>query len=311
MRQVSRPLPRCNPHLPPPRDGGWRGGGSAGGAGRGLRGRGWAGSLGALQRIAILSDVHANLPALEAVLAEVAREEDVGGIVWLGDVVGYGAQPRECVALARARGGPWVMGNHDQYTAELAREERDRWAGERSDNPVWAGVLHAVRELGGDDVAWLAGLPLVVRIEGAVAAHAALHDPGQWPYLLDSGRAARTWAAMRVLGQSVGFFGHTHRQRWFADPAAKGRPEERGGGCLWVPPDAVCAVVVGSVGQPRDGDGRASWALWDPLERVVEFRRTKYPALAAARAIVAAGLPLHSALRLLDERQALELLAGR
>lgn len=262
-----------------------------------------------MQRIAILSDVHANLPALKSVLAEVARDGRIGGIVWLGDMVGYGAQPRECVRLARSSGGPCVIGNHDQYALQMAQVDRCRWEHEESDNPVWAGVLHAARELEPQDVAWLRGLPWFVQIEGAVAAHAALHEPGRWPYLLDEGKAAPTWDLMREQGQTVGFFGHTHRQRWFADPAAKGSPEEQGLGRLWVPEDAVCSVVVGSVGQPRDGDGRASWVVWDPVARLVEFRRTEYPVLEAARAILAAGLPLHSALRLLDPRQARQLLA--
>jgi hypothetical protein len=193
---------------------------------------------------------------------------------------------------------------------ELAGPERGHWEEGWSDNPVWAGVMHAVRELEEEDLEWLRNLPWVTGLPGAVAAHAALHDPGHWPYLLDQGRAVRTWEALRERGHSLGFFGHTHRQRWFADPRAKGCPEQRAKDRLWVPEDARCAVIVGSVGQPREGDGRASWAVWNPLAREVEFRRTDYPAMEAARAILAAGLPLHSALRLLDVRQARELISA-
>jgi predicted phosphodiesterase len=261
-----------------------------------------------LERIALLSDVHANLPALRAVLDEVARD-GIGRIAWLGDVVGYGAHPRECVEVARAHGGVAVRGNHDWYALQLAGAGSRGLGPGWEQNPVWAGVVHAAEQLAEEDWDWLVELPLVAELPGAVLAHAALHDAGDWPYLLDAGRAALTWEVMRRRGRSLGFFGHTHRQRWFADRRAPGYPQERGEGRLWIPEHALCTVVVGSVGQPRDGDSRASWAVWDPAAREVEFRRTGYPALEAARAILAAGLPLHSALRLLDAREARELLA--
>ncbi len=260
-----------------------------------------------MERIAILSDVHANLPALRAVLAEV-RSEGIGDVAWLGDIVGYGAQPRECVHAVREWGGRCVLGNHDLYTAEIAaRGMTGEIEEEARDNPVWAGILHAARQLERGDIEWLRGLRWMDHLPGAVMAHAALHEPEEWPYLLDRGKAAGTLEVMLARGHSLGFFGHTHRQRWFADGRAAAQPEELDGRRLRVPENACCAVVVGSVGQPRDPDGRAGWVVWDPDLRVVEFRRTAYPALEAARAILDAGMPLHSALRLLNEREMLEL----
>ncbi|MCB1093768.1 MAG: hypothetical protein KDL87_19665, partial [Verrucomicrobiae bacterium] len=102
------------------------------------------------------------------------------------------------------------------------------------------------------------------------------------------------------------FFGHTHQQDLFFDDDAEGVPEWIDANRVFIPENAVCAMTVGSVGQPRDGgDYRASWAIWDPEERVVEQRRTAYPAILAAQSILQAGLPIESALRLLslDQRR--------
>ena len=263
-----------------------------------------------MERIAILSDVHANLPALRAVLAQV-KSEGISEIAWLGDIVGYGAQPRECVRLVREWGGRCVLGNHDLYTMELVGLNDVMMEAEKRENPVWASILHAAAQLEDEDFEWLRGLLWMAHLPGAVMAHAALHEPEEWPYLLDWDMAERTLDVMRADGHSLGFFGHTHRQRWFADPRVAVQPEKLGTDRLRVPADACCAVVVGSVGQPREADGRASWVVWDPVARVVEFRRTVYPAVEAARAILNAGMPVHSALRLLNQREQLELQAHR
>lgn len=254
-----------------------------------------------MPKIAILSDVHANAPALEAVLREVARAK-VGRVVWGGDLVGYGASSDACVSRARELGGNCVMGNHDTYTNQIRRDRTVLPANrDWRKNPVWAGVEEAARTLSEENAAWLSALPHQVEIPGGVVAHAALHQPDEWPYLRSFADALPTLAILRESGFGIGFFGHTHRQDLFFDPGEPVTPERISPTRVHLPEGVVCAVLVGSVGQPRDGDLRAGWTLWDSDTRVVEFRRTPYPALEAAQAIIAADLPVESALRLLDE----------
>lgn len=251
-----------------------------------------------MPQIAILSDIHANLHALEAVLAEV-DEIGVDHLVCAGDIVGYGPRPAECLSLIRERGVVSVLGNHDQYTL-LLREQVHPFpsASESLENPVWAGLYHALRELDDEALDWLASLPLVMGIPGALVAHAALHDFEEWPYLIQPEDAVATLEILSRSPDGVGFFGHTHRQTFFpleGTPA----PEIISSGNYRMPPGAVCAVVVGSVGQPRTRDNRAAWVLWDSDRRIFEFRRTEYPVHLTAAEIREAGLPSSSASRLL------------
>lgn len=254
-----------------------------------------------MSKIAIIADIHANLPALKAVLREVA-EAGAGRVVCGGDIVGYGAQPRECVELLRRIGCRSVLGNHEALALAAARGDR-RVLGAREwrENPVLAGIAHAVRELTAEQLGWLGSFEWLLPLPGALLAHAALHEPDEWNYLHDRRAAMPTLHLLRECGVGVGFFGHTHRQDVFPDRGAPALPERLDATRVHLPEGACCAVVVGSVGQPRClHDRRAAWAVWDPEERVVEFRRTVYPTGEAARAILAAGLPEISAVRLLD-----------
>jgi diadenosine tetraphosphatase ApaH/serine/threonine PP2A family protein phosphatase len=248
-------------------------------------------------KIALLSDIHANLPALQAVIEDADRL-GIRDFVFMGDIVGYGPHPAECVEMVRQSGAPCVQGNHDYYTVAGSRHRgfipNDA---ESRANPVWAGIHHAMRELDGDDIEWLGALPRVIDIPGAIVAHASLDDPSRWKYLLDSNDAATTLDVLERLGLSIGFFGHTHRQEWFSRPQAPGEPCGEDGFVL--APDKRFAVVVGSVGQPRSKDNRASWTVWDSERRIFEFRRTSYPVEQTVAAIRKAGLPAHSARRLM------------
>lgn len=257
-----------------------------------------------MPKIAILSDIHANAPALEAVLRDIAKAK-VKRVVFGGDVVGYGASSNACVTRVRDLGGECVLGNHDFYTNQI-RSDRSILPPNREwrKNPVWAGVEEAARTLSEDNAAWLQKLPRTLAIPGGVLAHAALHQPDDWPYLRTFIDAIPTLAILREAASGIGFFGHTHRQELFFDSIDPVTPERINATRAHLPEGVVCAVLVGSVGQPRDGDLRAGWTLWDSDTRVVEFRRTAYCALDAANDIVAADLPVESALRLLDEETA-------
>jgi len=257
-----------------------------------------------MPKIAILSDVHSNLPALKAVLRDVA-ETGADQILFGGDTVGYAAQPDECVSLVRETGGVCVLGNHDFYTLAV-RRDRENLPSPRiwKKNPVWAGVELAARTLGEDNAAWLADLPGVLKIPGGILSHSALHDFGDWPYIQSLKDARPTLAILRETGDGVGFFGHTHCQEIFYEPKDAILPERLDSSRMHLPEGVVCAVIVGSVGQPRDNDLRAAWVLWDSEKRIVEFRHTEYPALETAREILLTGLPKESALRLLSTKEA-------
>lgn len=244
-------------------------------------------------RFALIADIHANLPALEAVLRDTASC-GAERIVCLGDIVGYGPQPRECTALIRQLGCPCVEGNHEHYTASSLYDSiLHRYNAPL--NPVAAGINHARAQLSDDDLAWLKNLPHHIEIEYWLIAHASLHDTDNWLYLHNDIDAEPT---LKILGERVGFFGHTHRQKIFRLPTAA-PPEEIASGVFRLPEKTPFAITVGSVGQPRDPGPEAAWTLWDSAERTVTFRRILYDHAATATAITAAGLPAASALRLL------------
>lgn len=255
-----------------------------------------------MQKIAILSDIHANLPALEAVLRDV-EQCGAGRFVFLGDIVGYGASPAECVDRVRELGGECAMGNHDLAI------KRVRMRGRRGMSPGWeqsgyfAGLVHAAASLDGEQAAWLESLPFTLRIHGAIAAHANLHEPEGFESITDAASAALTLRKLMGESSKTGFFGHTHLQQVFPDPC--GEIEWLDDTRFHVPVDLPCAVMVGSVGQPLEvTDLRAAWVLWDPVARVAELRKTDYDRFRAARDIVNTGLPLESARRLLTEEEA-------
>jgi diadenosine tetraphosphatase ApaH/serine/threonine PP2A family protein phosphatase len=235
--------------------------------------------------IAILSDIHANLHALDAVLADV-REQGIDRVAFGGDLVGYGAHPRECLQRIRELDAPCVLGNHDYFVYSLRDQEEGLGRAPRTrENPVWAGVLHTIRELGDDDLDWLGSLPMRAALPGAVLAHASLHDVEDWPYLEDAASVTPTLRRLAGLEHPIGFFGHTHHHHLFFDARLSGRPVRTPRGRIYLPEDTCCAITVGSVGQPRDFDARAGYVVWDSRNRLVERVRVPYDAEAAARAI--------------------------
>jgi diadenosine tetraphosphatase ApaH/serine/threonine PP2A family protein phosphatase len=245
-------------------------------------------------RVAFVADIHANLHAFQAVLRDIAGA-GMEVLVNLGDVVGYGAHPAECVELLRKLGTGGVMGNHDFYVSssglgiDIILEEPGV-----DSNPVWAGVKHSRKELDPDQMEWLRNRPPIEHIAGAIAAHAALHEFEDWPYLLSPDDARPT---LELLDDRIGFFAHTHDENVFAEPDAG--VECIGESRFILPEGKAVAVTAGATGQPRDGDPRARWLSWDTEAREIEFRRVAYDNEAAAAAIIKAGLPEHSALRLL------------
>jgi diadenosine tetraphosphatase ApaH/serine/threonine PP2A family protein phosphatase len=237
-------------------------------------------------RIAMLSDVHGNLPAFDAVLADVdstAPEE-----IWcLGDLVGYGAQPGACVELARARCDLCLAGNHDLVvTGEIDIADFSSSA---------AAAARWTREtLDGESLAFLRSLHPEELGRAIGLYHASPRDP-IWEYVLS------TWQAdecMDLMEARVGAVGHSHVALWFrrtAEGEVAGAPAEAG--LEHDLSDGQWLLNPGGVGQPRDGDPRAAWLLLDTGEWSAQWRRVEYPIDEAARAIEEAGLP-----RVLAER---------
>lgn len=238
-------------------------------------------------RVALLSDVHGNLPALEAVIADVERTA-VDAVWVLGDTVGYGADPNAVVERLQQLGALAVLGNHD--AAAVGRAGTDGF------NPVAAAAVRwTAAVLAEEAAAWLAGLPEVRREGEVLLCHGTLRDP-LWEYLF-SEEAAHAHFALQTTPVSV--VGHTHVPLVLTDDGARvagRRPPV--GERLDLPRSGRICLNPGSVGQPRDGDPRAAYALLDLSEGWFELRRVPYPVAVAQARVRAAGLPEVLAARL-------------
>ena len=237
-------------------------------------------------RIAILSDVHGNLPAFSAVLDD-ARAAGVDAIWCLGDVVGYGASPDECVALAQAECDLVLGGNHD-----LAVVERIPLS---DFSPAAATAVRWTREhAAADTLAWLETLVPAHEEERIGLYHGSPADP-VWEYVLSTDQASQSFDAM---GPRIGAIGHTHVALRFTRRDGDLSGEQVTGGTELDLADGEWLVNPGSVGQPRDRDPRAAWLLVDLDALTASWRRIAYPIDEAANAIAAADLPRHLADRL-------------
>ena len=236
-------------------------------------------------RYAVLSDVHANLEALEAVLADAAPRAD--GVLCLGDVVGYGADPEACVERLATRGHVLVAGNHEHGVAGLLDLD---WF-----NP-WARAAVEWTRARLDDAhrAWLGALPLTAEVGDATLAHASPDRPDEWEYLMS---AEDGFAVFGAFATRLCFVGHSHRPGVWS-LGSSGPAFEPGSVEIALEAGRRYLVNVGSVGQPRDRDPRAAYALWDLDRGAVAIRRVAYDVGAARTKILASGLPRFLADRL-------------
>ena len=229
-------------------------------------------------RYAILSDIHGNLEALQAVLADAADRTDA--VLCLGDTVGYGADPGPCVELVGARAAAGVAGNHEY--AVTGRMDME-WF-----NPHARRAAEWTHDhLDVDCHAYLEALPLVAEVHDAVLVHASPSRPEEWDYVMS---AADGFAALREFSTRLCFIGHSHVPGAWSIASA-GAEHEVGAVHLRLEPGRRYLVNVGSVGQPRDRDARAAYAVWDVDAAAVEIRRVAYDVEMARHKIMAAGLP--------------------
>jgi predicted phosphodiesterase len=243
-------------------------------------------------RIAVLSDVHSNLEALDAVLAR-ASDEGATAYFVLGDIVGYGADPDAVVErLTALPNATLLAGNHD--LAATARFDVSWFNGAAASAMAWT-----VREMRAETLAALEPLAPRASVDGRLLVHGSVVDPAA-EYVRRAEQAARSFDAEDF---SLCFFGHTHRPTIFSKRDAVGSVEAgvlRDGETVTIEGRAMCNP--GSVGQPRDGDPRASFAIYEPEARAIAVHRVEYDVRAAQEKIRAAGLDAMLADRLEEGR---------
>lgn len=243
-------------------------------------------------KIGILADIHGNLEALEAVLSHACKE-GVEKFVCLGDVVGYNANPHECVEIVRNLDClALVKGNHDYYAAndEIVRNF----------NPTACAAAKWTREnLTRDDRLWLRDMPLTADVLLAeppvhfILVHGTLEHPQEWGYIIDN-TSANT--SMNFQWSQLCFFGHTHVPAVFEQTVTELMvhfPKR-----ISIEGVNKYLINTGSVGQPRDHDPRASYGIYDVKNGTVDIHRVEYDILATQKKILKAGLPVRCAERL-------------
>ena len=244
------------------------------------------------KRYAIISDIHAHIEALDAVLAD-AKAQGVDDYVCLGDVVGYNAAPAECIHRIRELGCKVVKGNHDHYCSDPTVNLDDF-------QPNAASVIEWTRRnIGEDDTRWLHELPLTATIMGFTVVHSTLDSPEHFRYAFDTLDAADSFNCQRTR---VCFHGHTHVPCIFIRaPGGDSNAVVKVGPANGLLRQGSYFINVGSVGQPRDGIPKACYVIYtaEGLTKLsVEFRRVDYDIEAAVRRIEEAGLPARLITRL-------------
>lgn len=230
-------------------------------------------------RVLVISDIHANLTALEAVLEEASEIE----AAWcLGDLVGYGPDPNECVRRVKSLPAlRCILGNHD--AAALGHIDADAFNPEARKALLWTQ-----QEMDEGSRAFLRSLPEKIELEQVTLAHGSPRQP-VWEYLLDAHTATRSFEHFKT---SFCFVGHTHLPVVYHLPEDRRfayRRDPQVGEKLPLAPRAI--LNPGSVGQPRDHDPRAAFAIFHPEEQVWEFRRVAYDIAAVQARMKAADLP--------------------
>ena len=232
-------------------------------------------------RYGVFSDVHSNLEALEAVLSAMASE-GIEKYLCLGDTVGYAANPNECLDRIRRLPVVVVAGNHD--LAAIGHPIREKLYPLPRLAAEWTS--YQLRE---EHKAWLATLPLVTQIESATMVHSSLEEPEEFYYITNNLEMLKTFYLMTT---PLCFIGHSHFP-WIMEEGARFTVSEMVYSSI-----KKYLINVGSVGQPRDGDNRASFCIWDSDEKQITLKRISYDIKRAQEKILATALPRRFAERL-------------
>jgi diadenosine tetraphosphatase ApaH/serine/threonine PP2A family protein phosphatase len=228
-------------------------------------------------KMALFSDVHANLEALESVLSD-ARWQGCDQFACLGDIVGYAADPVACLDIVRDLECPMVRGNFDESAARKdSLEDLNPFARQH--------LLWTRRQLDEERCQWLGELKLVQRVSDFTLVHATLDSPGNWGYVTNDFDAM---ASFSYQSTQVCFYGHTHVPRIFEKGSAVRTVH---GTDIALRRGMKYFINVGSVGQPRDGDWRAAYGIYDREAQTFSIRRVEYDIETTRAKIRDAGLP--------------------
>jgi diadenosine tetraphosphatase ApaH/serine/threonine PP2A family protein phosphatase len=237
--------------------------------------------------VAVFADIHANLEALQAVLADM-ETLSISTRVCLGDIVGYAANPAECLERVRALDCPVVRGNHDDAAATDIEIENMR-------ESARIGIEFARQQLSAEQRVYLGALPFRTKLGDAQFVHASLSFPRDWLYIMHPDDAEDHFALQTM---PLAFCGHTHVPMvWHLNNSGNIK-SSRGQGRIELPHGGKTLINVGSVGQPRDRNSAACYVIYHPRERWIEFRRVTYDIATAQEKIRQAGLPSATAERL-------------
>jgi predicted phosphodiesterase len=235
-------------------------------------------------RVIVLSDIHANLAALEAVLMHASAGGEIDALWCLGDTVGYGPQPEECIRILREMDTVWVAGNHERAaTGAIGVDEFNADAA--------AAAIWTMDQLSARDGKVLDDLPEVITPDGCTLVHGTLRWP-IWEYLMSQETAL---GHLQLQETTLGFVGHTHVP--MVAVLDHGREDEcemyrlSEGAVVRMTGDGKLVANPGSVGQPRDGDPRASYIVYDTAESTITLNRVEYEINATQRLMMDAGLP--------------------
>ncbi len=238
-------------------------------------------------RCLIATDIHSNIEALEAVL-EDASDLGCDTYLCLGDVVGYGASPRETLAVVRERFDVVVRGNHDAAAIDEAESFRF--------NEYARAAIDWTRDrLNPGELRYISSLSVTEHVDGVRLVHGSPDDPAGWHYIKDTMGASYQFEA---FDEQICLIGHTHVP--LVVSLAGGTVREETDTLVRLRPNMRYMINVGSVGQPRDDDPRAAYGVLDLEAGSLELRRVRYPAKRARRKILEAGLPEFLGERLLD-----------
>jgi len=243
--------------------------------------------------IAILSDIHGNIDALGAVLADVVNQRCFA-IFCLGDTIGYGPEPAACVKLTREYAAINLMGNHEaMYLATRVCAKNRLDPKELGD--LRPALLLCGKQISSEDSEWISELPLVVPVTEMTLVHGSLHQPPSFGYIINRSLAKEHFAAQQTR---VSFYGHTHIPAIWQEERGKIAAYTPGTAQVGLDADCRYAIGVGSVGQPRDDDPRACYVIYQPAADSVEFRRVPYDIKKAQVRFRKAGLPKFDTQRL-------------
>jgi len=239
-------------------------------------------------RYAIISDIHSNLEALEAVLAKIS-ELNAGETFCLGDIVGYNANPNECIDIVKKAGIRCIMGNHDLRASGL--EDPGNFTPLAKESVIWTR-----EHLTDESRAFLMSLPRELAVGNFFLFHGSIRDTDR--YIIDEDDVQENFYKLQSLEKSarIGFYGHTHVKAAFSQQ--RGKTSTEPGDELNIAQWKRYLINPGSVGQPRDREPGASFLTYDEAAENVSFYRVDYDIAAAQEKIIEAGLPIELAARL-------------